>query len=636
MSRSSGQEGLPRLGPVLNANQKQTRADDSSTISHRPADIILLGLFFGIAAGAAEVAFRLFAYSVLNRSFLKQGWNIVWAVPLAHLLLFGMLGLLLALMWIRWRGDRLLYIALVGFVAIGVFAVLLNYQRFHLIARALLSLGIAIQAGGFLARHPNGFRRLVRMVTLPAIGLVVITASAFRAKDAVSERRANANLGSARASAPNVVLIVMDVVRAADVSLYGYERQTTPNLERFAQQSVVFDNAISTSPWTLPSHASMFTGHYPHELSADWNEPLDDAFPTLAERMRDHGYVTGGFVGNYFYGMPEYGLNRGFIHYESRRVNLATVMNASAFGSRLVRVFNQFANRYRRPEMRRAETINHRVLDWLPRRSTRPFFIFVNYIDAHLPYDPPPPYDLKFTLTEPPARGHRRGQRATESEVRGLRDAYDGAIAYEDEQLAALLRGLKRRGQLANTVVIITSDHGEEFGEHGWVTHGNGLYLPAVHVPLLVSYPGRIPGGIRVTDRITLRDLPATVVDLAGLGAEETFPGRSLSVHWDSTRTTAYGARSPLLLEVNPYQGEPVWYAGAKGKMHSIISGKYHYIVNGDEREELYDIVSDPWEKTDLSGLPDNRRALMDLRAALSAAMNESSRTRATSANEFR
>jgi arylsulfatase A-like enzyme len=592
--------------------------------------MIWLGLFFGVAAGAAEVAFRLFASSVLDRSFLKQGWNIVWAVPLAHLLLFGILGLFLALVWTRWRGEGLFRVALVGLVAVGVFAVLLNYHSLHLIARTLLSLGIAVQFGGFLWRHPRGFRRFLRAVTLPAIGLVAITPFAFRAKDAVFERRAMANLPKARTNAPNVLLVVMDVVRAADMSLYGYARKTTPNLDRFAEQSVVFDNAFSTAPWTLPSHASMFTGRYPHEMSADWAEPLDDMYPTLAERLRDNGYVTAGFVANYFYGMPEYGLNRGFIHYESRRMNLGSVMNTSAFGSLLLGRFNRFTKSYYRPERRRASEINERVIHWLPPRGTRPFFVFVNYIDAHLPYVSPPPYDLKFARTEPPTRHNRIGQQKTDSELRGLHDVYDGAIAYEDAQLAALLQELRRRGQLSNTVLIVTSDHGEEFAEHGWVSHGNGLNLPALHVPLLVSYPGRIPAGTRITDQITLRDLPATVVDLAGLRAEVHFPGRSLSRHWDSTQQAMHGSISPLLSEVKPWKGESPWYAGAKGEMHSIISGRYHYILNGDKREELYDIVADPWEKTDLAKRPDAKPVLMDVRAALTSAMGSGAQSTAT------
>lgn len=583
--------------------------------------MVWLSLFFGIAAGTAEVAFRLFASFVLNRPFYKEGWNIIWAVPLAHLLLFGILGLLLALVWTRWRGEALFRVVLVGLVAVGVFAVLLNYHGLHLIARTLLSVGIAVQLGGFLSRHPRGFRQFLRAVTLPAIGLVAITPFAFRAKDSVSERRTLAKLDKAKANAPNVLFVVMDVVRAADMSLYGYTRQTTPNLDRFAEQSVVFDNAFSTAPWTLPSHASMFTGHYPHEMSADFERPLDDTYPTLAERLRDNGYVTAGFVANYFYGMPEYGLNRGFIHYESRRMNVGSVMNTSAFGSLLLSRFNHLTRFYYRPERRRASEFNERLLRWLPRSPTRPFFVFVNYIDAHLPYFPPPPYDLKFARTEPPTRYNRIGQHNTDSELRGLHDVYDGVIAYEDAQLAALLQELRKRGQLSNTVVIVTSDHGEEFAEHGWVSHGNGLYLPALHVPLLVSYPGRIPAGTRVTDQITLRDLPATAVDLAGLRAEVHFPGRSLAIYWDSTQQRVQGPVSPLLSEINPRKAEPSWYANAKGKMHSIISGRYHYILNGDKREELYDIVADPWEKTDLAKRPDAKPVLMDVRAALTSAM---------------
>lgn len=587
----------------------------------RPTDMVWLGLFFGVASGVTEVLFRLLAYSLLNRPFYEEGWNLVWAVPMSHLLLFGLLGLLLALVFMFRRGDALFRAAMAGLVAVGVFATLLNYHSLHVAARILLSLGIGIQVGGLLARRAFSFRKLVRAVTVPAIGLVVLTAGGYRLADTLSERSAMSALPNARPDSPNVLLVVLDVVRAADMSLYGYPRRTTPNLDRFARKSVVFENAYSTSPWTLPSHAGMFTGRYAHALSADWQNPLDNEYPTLAERLQQHGYATAGFVANFFYGVPEFGLSRGFIHYESRRMNLGSVLNVSAFGSILIGRFNQRTGSYYRPERRHASEFNERLLEWLPRRRGHPFFVFVNYIDAHLPYVPPAPYDLMFAGKEPPTRRNRIGEKKTPEELQGLRDVYDGAIAYEDAQLGALLTALQRRGELSNTIVIITSDHGEEFAEHGWVAHGNGLNLPALHVPLIVAFPGRIPPGIRVPDGITLRDLPSTVAELTGLQKEIQFPGRSLSSHWDSTRVATNEFPSPLLATLRPRKGEPAWYAGAQGNMYSIIDGRYQFIVNGDKSEALYDIASDPWEQADLARLPASAQVLIKVRAALRAGL---------------
>jgi arylsulfatase A-like enzyme len=163
---------------------------------------------------------------------------------------------------------------------------------------------------------------------------------------------------------------------------------------------------------------------------------------------------------------------------------------------------------------------------------------------------------------------------------------------------------------LSNTLVIITADHGEEFGEHRWVGHGNGLNLPALHVPLLIAFPGRIGGGIRVAETVTLRDVPSTVVDLLGIGAAQ-MPGRSLVVHWGSAPAVAREPPSPVLSEVNRPRRTAPWYAVAKGRMRSVIVGNHRYILNGDGREEIYDIVADPWETTDLAK-SDGSQAILD------------------------
>ncbi len=586
----------------------------------RPADFVLLGLFFGIATGVAEVAARFLASHIRDVPFDEVGISMVWTIPASNILLFGTLGLLIAAAGIRWRGDKFGRGALVAFVTVAAYALLLQFGSLYWIGRILLSLGVGIQIGSFLSNHSNSVRRFVRAATLPAIALPVLTAFAFRVTDVLAERRAVAGLARPQAHAPNVLLIVLDAVRAEDLSLYGYSRATTPNLTRLASKSVVFDRAISAAPWTLPSHASMFTGHYPHEMSADWTVPLDGTYPTLAERFRARGYATAGFVGNQLYGVPEFGLGRGFTHYEARKFNLGKVMATSTLGHHLVNRTNRWTHSYYRPGRRDAAEMNRRLLEWLPKRGARPFFAFVNLFDAHEPYEPPAPYDMEFSRTEPPTRASRN-ERLNEAETRGLRDAYDGALVYLDLQLGHLFRELDRRGELSNTLLIVTSDHGEEFGEHGWVSHGNGLYYPVLHVPLLISFPGRVPGGVRVTEPVTLRDLGSTVLDLVGPGQSGNFPGRSLSAHWRGTSSSKFGPESPLLAEVARAQDQPDWYAVSKGAMHSIIVGRHHYILNGDGREELYDIIADPWETTDLVKVAGSETTLGPLRAALASAV---------------
>jgi arylsulfatase A-like enzyme len=545
----------------------------------------------------------------------------LWTIPTADAVIFGTLGLAIALARTRWRGNRFTQIALILSLAGSAYALLLNYLTLQWIARLVLSLGAGIQLGLYLAGHTDAFRRFLRVATVPAVCLVALTAFILRAKDVVAERRAYAALGPPPAGAPNVLVVVLDAVRASDLSLYGYARPTTPHLALLAASSVVFDNAISTAPWTLPSHASIFTAHYPHEMSADWEVPLDARYPTLAEILRDHGYSTGGFVANQLYGVRELGLSRGFVRYVSRRLNFGGVMETSRLSAHMVVRFNRLTHRYTRPGRRNAADINKNLLDWLPKRGERPFFAFVNYFDAHEPYAPPAPFGMKFLRSEPPTR-RSRNQRLTKAEIQGMRDAYDGGIAYEDSQLDVLLRELERRGQLSNTLVVITADHGEEFGEHGWVSHGNGLNLPVLHVPLLIRFPGRVPAGFRVGKRVTLRDLPTTVLNLLGIAPRVEMPGRSLAINWRTPADSSQQEESPILSEVNRPRNTPDWYAVARGTMQSIIVGRHHFIRNGDGREELYDIVSDPWETADLARSPSDSASLATSRAALKAALS--------------
>lgn len=600
-------------------------------LSQRSADWILVGTFFGVVTALAELAARLFAWAVLGRP-IRYDLNpqSTWTVPFADLLLFGALGVIVALAATRWPGEKSERLWLIAFATTLVFTILLHFKAIHVLASALLSLGAGIQIGSFLDRRQTLLKRLAKASTLPLICIVLVTAFAFHAADGFAERRGLANLGPPKAGAPNVLVIVLDAVRAPDLSLYGYQRSTTPNLSSLGESSVVFERAIATAPWTLPSHGTMLTGRFPHELSADWEQPLDDRYPTLAEVLRDRGYDTGGFIANHYYGPRVFGLNRGFVHYEAHTTTLGQLLASSKLGNGLVRLFTVVTRSYYVPGKMDASDVNRRILAWLPRQpGSRPFFGFVNYFDAHAPYVAPAPYDRKFSGIEPPTRAIELGKSRTPAEARGLHDAYNGAISYVDAQLGILFDELKRRGLWSNTLVVVTADHGEEFGEHRWFGHANGLYFSALHVPLLISFPGRLSGGIRVAEPVTLRDLPATVVDLLGIRGEVNFPGRSLSVHWtpepDSVRTPP----SPLLSEVSRHENQPAWYAVSKGDMQSIIVGRHHYIRNGDGREELYDVVADPGEMADLAASENSRAVLEVARVSLKRASGNGSRSTA-------
>jgi arylsulfatase A-like enzyme len=434
---------------------------------------------------------------------------------------------------------------------------------------------------------------------------------------ALGERRKLVALPPPSPDAPNVLLIVLDTVRAQSLGLYGYQRPTTPFLEQFAKSGARFDRAISPAPWTLPAHASMFTGRFPHQLFSGWWQPLDTTYPTLAEELARHGYLTAGFVANTLYCSYQHGLNRGFAHYEDYRVSTGEIIRSSKMGrtffeySRLLTGYHEILGR------KTAPMVNREFLRWLPGRDQqRPFFAFLNYFDAHAPYLPPAEFAMKFSTKRRP-RGHLGDTEYSGQEIKELNDAYDGTVAYLDYHLGMLFAELERRDLLENTLVIITSDHGEQFGEHGLMDHGNSLYLPVLLVPLLISFRSRIPAGRVVLEPITLRDLPATVLDIVGLDTA-SFPGESLARHWIETRNASRQETEIVFSEVahNPEfeDQSPV----TKGRMRSLLSERMHYIKNdGDGREELYDFRTDPLEERNLAKSEEGHRLLERFRTSL-------------------
>jgi arylsulfatase A-like enzyme len=532
------------------------------------------------------------------------GPHVIWMAALADGLLFlllGLLGLALSQRWQRLRSSRSV-ISLVFLLAL--LSWLFIFPQIKWYASVVLATGAALQIGRFLA--PRLSRTGLARSTKLCAGMVILLVIGVNGWLWWSEHRAVANLPQAQNNAPNVLLITLDTVRAQSLSLYGYNRKTSPQLERIAARGVKFDRAMATSPWTLPSHASMFTGYYPHELSADFLKPLDTAKPTLAEALQARGYLTAGFVANTYYCGYEHGLARGFLHYEDYRISAVEFLLSSSLLRALTHnaTLRQWVGAHEVLTRVSAAEINQHFLSWLPatqERTQRPFFAFLNYFDAHEPYLPPAPYNSLFTDTPCRADGpyvhalrtawYEKRERLSAAQNRMALDAYESSIAYLDHQLGLLFDELERRQLLNNTLVIITSDHGEAFGEHGHHGHGDSLYLPLLHVPLVMMFPARLPANRTVAVPVTLRDLPATVMELLRLPATPPFPGASLTRCWESGETSA----SPLLAEVNLAPIQPQNYApGTKAKLKSLILGRYQYIKNPDGSEELYDILADP------------------------------------------
>jgi arylsulfatase A-like enzyme len=273
-----------------------------------------------------------------------------------------------------------------------------------------------------------------------------------------------------------------------------------------------------------------------------------------------------------------------------------------------------------------AGQVNKRFLNWLSDNSDRPFFAFLNYMDAHEPYLPPPAYAQKFGATQhrvklnhtPVDAGRPERWKLPPEEVRNEQLLYEAAVAYIDDQLGLLLDELENRGLLANTMVMVVADHGEHFGEHRLFGHGNSLYRSSIEVPLVVYFPKQVPSGRRIPSPVSVRNLPTTILDLAGLDNRLSFPGSSLARYWESTDEVPEFDDEIILSEAKRRSFRPSWIPLGQGNMKSLISSRYQYIWNSAGREELYDYANDESETEDLSKSEKGMEMLGEFKKTLS------------------
>jgi arylsulfatase A-like enzyme len=253
-------------------------------------------------------------------------------------------------------------------------------------------------------------------------------------------------------------------------------------------------------------------------------------------------------------------------------------------------------------QRRSASGIASHFFAWRERIGGRPYFAMLNFMDAHAPYDPPDGFRTRFD----------DGAREV--------DRYDGGIAYMDSIVGTIVARLRENGDLDRSILIVTSDHGEQWGEHGLGSHGNSLYLPVLHVPLIVRAPGRVPAGQRIAGIVSLRDIAATILDVAGAPAG-AIPGSSLATAW-STGTTERA--SPVIAEaaavVNPSKTNLTRF----GPMTAFIDSASHCIFLGDGREELFAWRTDSAELHDLARTPGGEGLLAQCRAGIARALGTS------------
>ncbi len=482
-------------------------------------------------------------------------------------------------------------------------------------SRGVRALGFAAAASAIAVASLRVERRRARprvFVTASLAGvLATLAAVAFVGPDAP---RQGAMVAPA-ANGPSVLLVVLDTVRADHLSLYGYERDTTPNLRRFAESATVYARALAPSNMTLATHASLFTGLSATEHRAHYDagrpagRPLGTSMPTLAGILAARGYDTSSVAGNYGFLGHGFGLDRGFAWVDARprRSTLGVIPQASVRGA-----FRRFlcGTLAVWPETdtraRAADEITDLAVGRIDhaKASGRPYFLFVNYFDAHERVLVPPPWAGSFArpharATGPLFEARLRDMNATGRIVLTARERedlvarYDETLAYLDAALGRLLAHAVGRGGEADTLVVVTADHGEAFGEHDSIGHGSTLYAEQVRVPLVVKEPRQAKGR-----------LVEGPVGLAGVFA--LLAGRSAEV---PAEDAVVSESFPLV----PTPEKPGVHGG-----RALESGGRKLIRGVDGHVELFDVEKDPEERRDLV----RETALADTASSLSARLD--------------
>ncbi len=624
---------------VGDKNQSKALTNFGAGRSSLVARFTLLGCTLGILVGLFEGGL-LFSIPRLPFHFLPDVRYIVWFLaPLTGLLFFGSLGLMAGLAasfpvlrkpWIAAVAAA----ALVGVVGAYVASAL---AWFHIWVTDMITNGsLATPALWFLLVFVSTlsafrlgwirFRRFFDRETawplahwtkgILAAGAVFVSSLVFYAAVGSVPRLTVEASAPRPARGPNIILITLDTTRADHLSAYGYSRPTTPNIDRLAHQGVLFENAVASTSWTLPSHASIFTGLLPHQHGADWAAPLDLAPWTLAEVLSSRGYETAGFTANFYYSPAGWGMGQGFDLYDDDSFSLRHNLIQTLLGGLVVQPLYQNLVRFDRFDRRNAEQINRDIFRWFEHRSHLPFFLFINYLDPHSPYEAPRRYNRRFgqfseNLKRNPyaSMGARVSKVLPADEQASLIAGYDNCLAYLDDQVAKLLDFLAGTSEGSKTIVIVTSDHGESFGEHRAYGHGWNLYRETVRVPLIIAGPG-IPRERRIDHIARTRELFSTVLDLA-LGPKLPFQRTSLRRFWTpGFKSEHYD--EVAVSELTPNHREP-----GRPPLISIMTSEWHLIHDAKGHVELYHWPTDPQENIDLAQSAEYQRALETLERRL-------------------
>ena len=579
--------------------------------SDSPVTLVLLWLEVGVVAVAAGAAVWFGAGLARGRLGVKPAG--------AGSLLLGCF--VAGGFWARWGADGLSAVEGLGSVTAGLAVAVAAYGWSVLRARGIVSGGPSRASHGWL------------LLLWPVPFLAGIAWLGMRIGFPAAPR-----------GAPNVLLITVDALRADRLGSYGSKRNLTPNLDRFAQDAVVFEKAFTSAPWTAASMGAAFTSLYPSELGLvpverdvrhnRYQGGLFTPQPTLAEVLRRAGYVTAAELSN-----PQIrrdrGFARGFITFRNpddfyagrtpglpRLDRYASWFLQTSVGERVARAVLREPRFYRAGNMRQddAERLVRDADAWLDARPERPFFLWVHLMDSHVPYNSQHASGgTRAAFPRPPFEGTAEfykelvwtSARLTDPGKRYLQALYNDEVRHADLWLGRLLERLRRRNLYDNTLIVITADHGEEFWDHGGFEHGHTMYDELLHVPLLVRLPRGAHAGERVSEQARLMDLLPTVLQGVGLPNPGGVRGRSLLELLGGGR--AHEDRV-LFAEATLYGEE----------RKALRTPAYKVIFHTESRAlEVYDLRADPAERVNLAADP---RVAADLRERLMRLARESER----------
>jgi len=592
--------------------------------------LVLTAIWFGIVTGLIE-GIGLLLFQRINWArwgpMVHVSKEIIWISPIVDVCFFTAIALLMVFGARLVRRLPALRVLIFVLAFLSVYDWLTLTERLYHRACFLLALGVAFAfTRWFDGHHEKVFGFWRRTLTwLVAAWLLIFIG--MKTTERLIEYHQLASLPSAQAGAPNVLVVVVDTLRADHLSVYGYTRPTTPNLDRIATQGVLFQNAIAPCSWTLPSHASLLTGRYPSDHGMENAQPMPwlgwgheslRGYLTLGEALQQKGYRVGAFSANQTYFTSNVGLGRGFIHFEDyfqspKDMFLRTLFGRDFDGAYLHRTEKSAVTRTIKflgltgllDNRKHAGEVNREALTWID-RSQRPFFAFLNYIDVH---DQAPPRDF-------------RAPWGLKTEL----DRYDAALTYVDAEIGKLMQQLKYRGVTRDTLVIITSDHGESLGQHAMQFHGIALYREQIHVPLLLWYPNKVPAGLIVPRPVSNAAIAATIMDFVAGPGQTSFPGRGLKTLWIGTDTAPYWpyplselAKNEIVIDPDR-QARNVEPTAMDADMKSLVTPHWHLIVHEIQGAQLYDWTSDPGETRNLIDTPEGRSAAEQLESEIKAA----------------